>query len=111
MFGKERVGGKVEPVRRALESQRPGTGVKAPRQRRLSNGGIQQAAVGGCVHADGNSKLIVTFFLRAIIAMKPEESTSQAIAFQEIVVLPMGWQQGKVSKLNNGENKSFDPDG
>ena len=43
--------------------------------------------------------------------MKPEKNTSQVAAFQEIVVLPMRWQQGKVSKLNNGENNKFDPDG
>ena len=53
------------------------------------------------MHANGNPKLIGTFFLRAIIALNPEENTSQAIAFQDVVVLPMGWQQGKVLKLNN----------
>ena len=62
------------------------------------------------MHAHSNSKLIGTFFLRAIIAMKPEENTSQANAFQEIVVLPMGWQKGKVLKLDNEYNKHLDPD-
>ena len=62
------------------------------------------------MHARSNSKLIGTFLLRATIAMKPEENTSQVIAFQEIVVLPMGWQQGKASKLNNEDSKQFDID-
>ena len=62
------------------------------------------------MHTNDNPKLIGTFFPRAIFAMKPEENTSQVIAFQEIVVLPMGWQQGKVLKLNNEENKPLDLD-
>ena len=63
------------------------------------------------MHAHGNSKLIGTFLLRATIAMKPQENASQVIAFQEVVILPMGRQQGKVSKLSNGDNKQFDLDG
>ena len=43
--------------------------------------------------------------------MKPEKNTSQVTAFEEIVVMPMRWQQGKVSKLNNVEKKQFNPDG
>ena len=61
-------------------------GVKAPRQPRLSNGGIQQIVVRGCVHDHSNTELTGTFLLRATIAIKPEENTSQVIAFQEIVV-------------------------
>ena len=33
--------------------------------------------------------------------MKPVKNTSQVTAFEEVVVLPMGWQQEKISKLNN----------
>ena len=43
--------------------------------------------------------------------MKPEKNTSQVTAFEEVVVMPMKWQQGEVSKLNNVENTQFDPDG
>ena len=63
------------------------------------------------MHADGNSKLRGTFFHRAIIGMKPEKITSQITAFEEVVVMPMRRQQGEVSKLNNVENKQFNPDG
>ena len=58
------------------------------------------------MHANGNPKLIETFFLRD----STNEKTSQIIAFQEIVVLRIGWQQGKVLKLNNEYNKHLDPD-
>ena len=57
------------------------------------------------MHADGNSELEVVFFLRAVIRMKPEKNISQVTAFQEITVLPMEWQQEKVSELDNEENK------
>ena len=103
--------GKAEPERRALRSQQAGTGVKAPGQPSLLNGGIQQTVGDGRMHTDGNSKLRGTLFHRAIIGMKPEKNTSQITAFEEVVVMPMRWQQGKVSKLNNVENKQFDPDG
>ena len=69
------------------------------------NEGIQQIVGDGCVHADGNSKLRGTFFHQAIMGMKPETNTSQVTAFEEVVVMPMRWQQGEVSKLNNVENK------
>ena len=103
--------GKAEPERRALRSQQAGTGVKAPGQPSLLNEGIQQTVGDGCMHTDGNSKLRGTLFHRAIIGMKPEKNTSQITAFEEVVVMPMRWQQGKVSKLNNVEKKQFDPDG
>ena len=108
---REIIGGKAELERRALRSQQAGTGVKAPGQPSLLNEGIRQTVGDGCVHADGNSKLRSTFFRRAIIGMKPEKNTSQVTAFEEVVVMPMRWQQEKVSKLNNVENKQFDPDG
>ena len=102
--------GKAEPERRAVRYQQAGTGVEAPGQPSLSNEGVRQTVGGGCVHADGNSKLIGTFFHRAIIGMKAEKNTSQVTAFEEVVVLPMEWQQGKISKLNNAKSKQFDPD-
>ena len=108
---RETIGGKAEPGRRALRSQQAGTGVKAPGQPSLLNEEIQQTVGDGCMHADGNSKLRGTFFHRAIVGVKPEKNTSQVTAFEEVVVVPMRWQQGKVSKLNNIENKQFDPDG
>ena len=43
--------------------------------------------------------------------MKPKKNNSQVTAFEVVVVMPMKWQQGKVSKLNNVENTQFDPDG
>ena len=73
-------------------SQQAGTGVKAPGQPSILNEGIQQTIGDGCVHADGISKLRVTFFFRAIIGMKPETNTSQVAAFEKVVVLPIGWQ-------------------
>ena len=108
---REIVRGKAEPERRALRSQQAGSGVKAPGRPSLLNEGIHQTVGDGCVHADGNSKLRGTFFHRAIIRMNPEKNTSQVTAFEDVVVMPMRWQQGKVSKLNNVEKKQFDPDG
>ena len=108
---REIIGGKVELKRRALRSQQAGTGVKTPGRPSLLNEGIEQTVGDGWVHADGNSKLRGTFLHRAIIGMNPEKNTSQVTAFEEVVVMPMGWQQGKVSKLNNVEKKQFDPDG
>ena len=108
---RETIGGKAELKRRALRPQQAGTGVKAPGQPSLLNEGIQQTVGDGCMHADGNSKLGGTFFHRAIIGMKPEKNTSQVTASEEVVVMPMRWQQGKVSKLNNVEKKQFNPDG
>ena len=108
---REIIWGKADPERRALRSQQAGTGVKAPLQPSLLNEGLQQTVGDGCVHADGDSKLRGTFFHRAIIGMKPEKNTSQVTAFEEVVVMPMRWQQGKVSKLNNVEKKQFNPDG
>ena len=107
---REIIGGKAELKRRVLRSQQAGTGVKAPGQPSLLNEGIQQTVGDGCVHADGSSKLRGTFFHRALIGMKPEKNTSQVNAFEEVVVMPMRSQQGKVSKLTNVENKQFDPD-
>ena len=108
---REIIWGKADPERRALRSQQAGTGVKAPLQPSLLNEGLQQTVGDGCVHADGDSKLRGTFFHRAIIGMKPETNTSQVTAFEEVVVMPMRWQQGKVSKPNNVEKKQFNPDG
>ena len=108
---REIIGGKVELKRRALRSQQAGTGVKTPGRPSFLNEGIEQTVGDGCAHADGNSKLRGTFLHRAIIGMNPERNTSQVTAFEEVVVMPMGWQQGKVSKLNNVEKKQFDPDG
>ena len=99
VLGREIIGGK------ALRSQQAGTGVKAPGQPSLLNEGIQQTVGDGCKHADGNSKLRGTFFHRAIIGIKTEKNTSQITASEEVVVMPMRWQQGKISKLNNVENK------
>ena len=111
VLSREIIGGKVELKRRVLRSQEAGTGVKTPGRPSLLNEGIQQTLGDGCVHADGNSKPRGNFFYRAIIGMKPEKNTSQVTAFEEVVVMPMRWQQGKVSKLNNVEKKQFDPDG
>ena len=108
---RELIGGKAELKRKALRSQQAGTGVKAPGQPSLLNEGLQQNVGDGCVHADGNSKLRGTFFHRAIIGMNPEKNTSQVTASEEVVVMPMRWQQGKVSKLNHVEKKQFNPDG
>ena len=108
---REIIWGKAEPERRALRSQQAGTGVKAPGQPSLLNEGIQQTVGDGCVHADDKSKLRGTFLHPAIIGMKPEKNTSQVNEFEEVVVMPMRWQQGKVSKLNNIEYKQFDSDG
>ena len=88
---REIIGGKAELKRRVLRSQQAGTGVKAPGQPSLLNEGIQQIVGDGCVHADGNSKLRGTFFHQAIMGMKPEKSTSQVTAFEEVVVMPMRW--------------------
>ena len=82
IFGKESVGGKVEPERRALESQPAGTGVQAPRQPHLSNGGIQQAPVGGCVHVDGNSKLIVISFFELLSRLNPRKALHKPSPFK-----------------------------
>ena len=108
---REIIGGKAELKRRVLRSQQAGTGVKTPGRPSLLNEGIQQTVGDGCVHADDNSKLRGTFFHRAIIGMNTEKNTSQVTAFEEVVIMPMRWQQGKVSKLNNVEKKQFDPDG
>ena len=43
--------------------------------------------------------------------MKPNNISSQVTAFQEAVVLTLGWQQGKVAELDNEENKQFDSGG
>ena len=102
---REIIGGKAELKRRALRSQEAGTGVKTPGRPSLLNKGIQPTVGDGWVHTGGNSKLRGTSFHRAIIGMNPEKNTSQVTALEDVVVMPMKWQQGEVSKLNNVENK------
>ena len=92
---REIIGGKAELKRRALRSQQAGTGGKTPGQPSLLNEGIQQTVGDGCMHADGSSKLRGTFFHRAIVGVKPEKNASQVTAFEEVVVVPMRWQQGR----------------
>ena len=73
---KERIEGKVEPKRECstLESSLAGMELEAPGQLGLPSRELRGA-----------------LFLRAVIGIKPEKITSLAIAFQEIVGLPMGW--------------------
>ena len=93
-----------EPKRRVLESQRNGTGVEAPTQLRLSNMDVQRTTVDGLTNADGSSGLGGVFFLQAVVGMKPEKTTTQFTAREEIVILPMSWQQQEV-ELENVKNK------
>ena len=92
-----------------LESTLAGTGIEKSRKLRLPGREMQQVnAVDSCTHVDEKSELEGAFFLRAAVGMKSKENTSQVTAFQDIEVLLMGWQQGKVTELANEENKQFD---
>ena len=62
------------------------------------------------MHADGSSELGGIVFLQAVIGMKPEKTTSQFIARQSSVILPMSRRQLRV-ELDNEKNKQFDPGG
>ena len=41
--------------------------------------------------------------------MTPEKAPTQLAVFQEIVIMPMDWQQGKVVELDNEQHKQFHP--
>ena len=92
VFGKSIIQGKMEPERRVLETQRLDTGVEAPGQLHLSSRKTQRTAADGFTHADSSSKLERIFVLQAIIEIKPEKTTPQIIARQEIVILSMSPQ-------------------
>ena len=55
-----------------------------------------------------NRELGGAFFLQVVIWMKPEEATPQVTTYQEIMALPMGWQQQKAAELDNEENQPFE---
>ena len=79
-FCKEnRIEGKVEPKREypTVKPSLAGTKLEAPGQLRLSRRELWRA-----------------LFFRADIAMKPDKISPQVSTCQEIMVLPMGWQQG-----------------
>ena len=49
---------------------------------------MQQTDVDGCIDSLEPGGI---FLLQAVIGMKPEVTTLQVTAFQEIAILPMGW--------------------
>ena len=86
----------MEPELRTLELSRPGTWMETLRQPRLASRDTQRTAVNSYTHSDGSSELGEIIFLQAVIGMKPEKTTTQLAAFQEIAILLMGWQQEEV---------------
>ena len=72
IFGKDVIKSKIEPERRALESQRPGARVEAPGRLRLSSRKMQRTFVDGFTHADGSLELKGTISLQAVTGMKLE---------------------------------------
>ena len=70
---------------------------------------MQRTDITGYTHAGGSSELGKMIIRQVNVGMKPD-ITSQVTARREIIILPMGWKQGKV-ELYNEQNKQFDPGG
>ena len=92
-----------------LNFQQAGTGVKSPGNSNLSNEGIQETVVDGCVHADDNLKLRRFFFSHYRDETREKYSTSRRLPRDRGSADEMAAREG--IKVNSGENKQFDPDG
>ena len=76
-------------------------GDEAPGQTRLSNREMQRIAIYDFSHAHDSSMSL----LQVVAGIIPT-TTSQIIAFQEIVILPMEWRQENVVELSSEQQKT-----
>ena len=82
---------------------------EAPGQQRLSSWDIQQTTADGCSVADGSSDLGETSSLRVVVGVEPNNHITFPFASsRKIILLQMRWQQVKLKKLDNEENRHLD---
>lgn len=105
-FEEKKMEGKIKPDSTMLESSPVGTGAEAPKQWRLLLMNMQRTTACMSTAADDGLETGGVLFFDVVVGVKPDKPT-QLAAFQEIIVLPIGWQQRKVVELDNKQEKLF----
>ena len=94
--------GKMEPEQIALESLVVGTGVEAPEQPHLSYRKMQRTTVRGCRYDGESLEQGEITSLQVAVEVKPDKLDNSLHC--KIVILQIGWQQGKV-EVDNVQNE------